>query len=136
MPGETYVKSPDYSLIRVVMALSVILDWKNVVWDIKTFYLHADRDKCLRIPLRMAKGFRERDANGEEFLGCLERVLYGAANAGFVAQRTLTDWIQSTFNEDGISLRFPPVAAPRLPHHRWPQAIAAGCMPVCSAIAD
>jgi hypothetical protein len=45
MPGETYVKSPDYSLIRVVMALSLILDWSNVVWDIKTFYLHADRDK-------------------------------------------------------------------------------------------
>jgi hypothetical protein len=87
------------------MALAVILDWANLVWDISTGYLHSDRSKCIRLALRLAKGFRRIDEDGEELLACLESICYGAPNGGHAFQQTLMAWVTETFSQDGWSTR-------------------------------
>jgi hypothetical protein len=83
------------------MAMAIVMGWDNRVWDISTFYLHADRSKCLRLPLRLPKGLRILDEFGNELLACLWSVLYGSPSAGFAAQQTLLAWMLEEFNKDG-----------------------------------
>jgi hypothetical protein len=77
---ETYSYSPETNLIRTVMAMAIVMGWDNRVWDISTFYLHADRSKCLRLPLRLPKGLRILDEFGNELLACLWSVLYSCTD--------------------------------------------------------
>jgi hypothetical protein len=102
---DTYSHSPETSLRRAVMAMALILKWHNKVWDIGTFYLHADRDKCVKLAVRLPRGFRQKNADGEELLGCLHSVIYGSAPAGRYAQQTLQAWMMSRFNMDGWTVR-------------------------------
>jgi hypothetical protein len=97
-PDETYASSPAAPMMRLIMSIAFLLGWHNLVFDIRSAYLQASKDKCRRIRLRYPKGFQLPLANGCERLAVLESSLYGSPASAAAWQSTLFEWILETFN--------------------------------------
>ena len=104
MHHDTFAPSPDLTTYRLVLALCLILGWKKKVFDIRTAYLQAARDKCSRLALIYPKG-QKRFRNGEMLYGILLSNLYGHPEAARNWAATLTEWILSHFNGHNWSVR-------------------------------
>ena len=83
-------------MMRLIMSIAFLLGWKNLVFDIRSAYLQASKDKCKRIRLRYPKGFEPPRIQGRERLAVLESSLYGSPASAAAWQSTLFEWILET----------------------------------------
>ena len=103
---NVFAAAPNTSTGRIVQALCVGLNWKNVCWDITAAYCHSETRDTEKFPVRYPVGLRRTDPKtGEELYCLLERNLYGSPVGARRWMETLTSWIVTHFNSSEWSVR-------------------------------
>ena len=98
--SESYAPTPSQNSSRLLMALMILYDLKQMTFDVAQAYCQADLPEHEKIAVRYPDGFkRKHPETGEEMFMILRKSLYGHPAAGRYWDRHRNATVLRLFNE-------------------------------------
>jgi len=95
---ETYAPVVQWTTVRLMLILEVLLELKSKQGDITAAFLHADLEEDEKVYVEMPKGFEQYDKRGRKKVLKLRKTLYGLRQS----PRAFWKYLTQKLNECGV----------------------------------